>query len=45
VRLLAHGLRKKFRELLERETARTVLKPEAIEEELAWLRKVMKDGE
>lgn len=41
VRLLVHRLRKKFRTLLEREIARTVMKPEDIEEELAWLRQVM----
>ena len=41
VRLLVHRLRKKFRVLLEREIARTVMKPEDIEEELAWLRQVM----
>lgn len=41
VRLLVHRLRKKFRELLEREIAKTVMRPEDIEEELAWLRKVM----
>ncbi|MBE2284922.1 MAG: hypothetical protein IAE77_15790 [Prosthecobacter sp.] len=41
VRLLVHRLRKKFRDLLEREIAKTVMKPEDIEEELAWLRKVM----
>jgi len=41
VRLLVHRLRKKFRTLLEREIAKTVMKPEDIEEELAWLRKVM----
>jgi RNA polymerase sigma factor (sigma-70 family) len=41
VRLLVHRLRKKFRTLLEREIARTVMKPEDIEAELAWLRKIM----
>lgn len=41
VRLLVHRLRKKFRDLLEREIAKTVMKTEDIEEELAWLRKVM----
>lgn len=41
VRLLVHRLRKKFRTLLEREIAKTVMRPEDIEEELAWLRKVM----
>jgi RNA polymerase sigma-70 factor (ECF subfamily) len=41
VRLLVHRLRKKFRDLLEREIAKTVMRPEDIEEELAWLRKVM----
>ncbi len=44
VRLLVHRLRKKFRKLLEREIARTVLKPEDIEEELIWLRKVIAQG-
>ena len=41
VRLLVHRLRKKFRTLLEREIAKTVMRPEDIEEELAWLRQVM----
>ncbi|MEQ1748963.1 MAG: ECF-type sigma factor [Prosthecobacter sp.] len=41
VRLLVHRLRKKFRTLLEREIAKTVMKPEDIAEELAWLRQVM----
>ena len=41
VRLLVHRLRKKFRALLEREIGKTVTNPEEIDEELAWLRKVM----
>jgi len=45
VRLLVHRLRKKFRELLERETARTVMKPEDVGEELAWLKRVLANGE
>ncbi len=44
VRLLVHRLRKKFRELIEREIARTVLRPEDIEEELAWFRQAMAEG-
>jgi RNA polymerase sigma-70 factor (ECF subfamily) len=45
VRLLVHRLRRKFRELLEREIARTVMQPEDIEEEMAWLRRVMANHE
>ena len=41
VRLLVHRLRKKFRTLLEREIAKTVMRQEDIQEELAWLRQVM----
>ena len=41
VRLLVHRLRKRFRGLLEREIAKTVMRPEDIQEELAWLRHVV----
>lgn len=41
VRLLVHRLRKKYRVLLEREIAKTVATPEEVQEELAWLRKVI----
>lgn len=44
VRLLVHRLRKKFRELLERETARTVMKSEDVAEEMAWLKRVLANG-
>lgn len=40
-RLVVHRLRKTFRDLLEREVAKTVLNPDEVEEELAWLRKVL----
>jgi RNA polymerase sigma-70 factor (ECF subfamily) len=41
LRLFVHRLRKKFRDLLEREIAKTVMRPEDVEEEMAWLRSVM----
>jgi RNA polymerase sigma factor (sigma-70 family) len=43
VRLLVHRLRKKFRELLEEEIARTVVRAEDIETEIEWMKKVMRD--
>lgn len=43
VRLLVHRLRKKYRVLLEQEIARTVMQPEDVQEELAWLRRTMAD--
>lgn len=42
VRVLVHRLRKKFRELLETEIARTVVRPEDIAAELAWMREVLR---
>jgi RNA polymerase sigma factor (sigma-70 family) len=41
VRVLVHRLRKKFRELLEAEISKTVVNPEDIAEELAWMRRVL----
>ena len=41
VKTLVYRLRKKYRELLEREIAMTVMKPEDIAEELAWLRQIV----
>lgn len=38
---MIYRLRRKYRELLEHEIAMTVLKPEDIAEELAWLRSVI----
>ncbi len=43
VKTMIYRLRKKYRELLEREIAMTVMKPEDIEEELAWLRSVISE--
>lgn len=40
-RILIHRLRAKFRDLLRDEVARTVLKPEEIPGELAWLQSVL----
>ncbi len=40
-RLLIHRLRVKFRSLLREEVARTVLRPEEVSDELAWLRGVL----
>ena len=39
--VLVHRLRKKFRELLEAEIARTVVNVEDVEAELAWMREVL----
>ena len=41
-RVLVHRLRKKFRDLLEEEIAKTVAQPEDIATELAWMRKVLR---
>ena len=40
-RILIHRLRVKFRTLLKEEVARTVLTPEEIPGELAWLQSVL----
>jgi DNA-directed RNA polymerase specialized sigma24 family protein len=41
-RVLVHRLRKKFRDLLEDEIAKTVAQPEDIATELAWMREVLR---
>lgn len=41
ISMLIHRLRHKFRLLLQREVARTVLRPEDIESELNWLRGIL----
>lgn len=41
-RVLIHRLRKKFRELVQKEISKTVVNPEDIEEELEWLLSVLK---
>ena len=43
VKTMIYRLRKKYREILEREIAMTVMKPGDIEEELAWLRSVISE--
>jgi len=44
VRVLVHRLRKKFRERLESEIAKTVVDPQDIQEELHWLRAILCAG-
>ncbi|TLD72594.1 sigma-70 family RNA polymerase sigma factor [Phragmitibacter flavus] len=44
VRQLLHRLRKKYRDLLDQEVARTVMRPEDVREELEWLRHTMSRG-
>lgn len=41
-RVLVHRLRKKFRELLEREISKTVVNPDDIATELDWMRDVLR---
>ncbi|MCB1065769.1 MAG: hypothetical protein KDN20_22980 [Verrucomicrobiae bacterium] len=41
VRLLVHRMRTTYRELFEKEVARTVIRPEDIESELAWLKSTL----
>jgi RNA polymerase sigma factor (sigma-70 family) len=41
-RVLIHRLRKKFRELVQKEISKTVVNPEDIEEEIEWLQTVLK---
>jgi DNA-directed RNA polymerase specialized sigma24 family protein len=41
-RVLVHRLRRKFRDLLEDEIAKTVAQPEDIATELAWMREVLR---
>lgn len=41
-RVLVHRVRKKFRDLLEEEIAKTVAQPEDIATELEWMRKVLR---
>lgn len=42
VGVLIHRMRKKFRELLEAEISKTVVNPEDVEAELAWMREVLR---
>ena len=41
VRVVVHRLRKKYREMLEAEISKTVVNPEDIQTELAWMREVL----